>query len=104
MKKGRNIFWGVILVLSAVCIFMNAGGMLPEIGKFRLVATIILAALLIKNIVVFRISGVILPLTLILCLYKGEIGFISGISTRTIFIVGVILAIGLGFLFGKNQG
>lgn len=94
----------MILVLSAVCIFLNARGMLPEVGKFRLVVTIILAALLIKNIVVFRISGVVLPLTLILCLYKEEISFISGMSTWTIFITGVILAVGLGLLFAKNRG
>jgi hypothetical protein len=102
MEKGRKIFWGVFLILGAVCIFLDSVHLLPYISGFKLIITLILVALLVKNIVKFSFAGILIPLAFLVCLYREKIGL--HVSSWTILVVAVILSIGLELLAGKRNG
>lgn len=102
MSSGRKIFWGVFLVLGAVCMALDSIGKMPYISNFKLIAVIVLIAMIVKNIVRFSFTGVLIPLAFLFILFQKQIG-ITHVSAWIILIVAVALSAGLELLFGKKK-
>jgi len=104
MSRGKKIFWGVFLILGAVCIFLDSIGKLPQISFLKLLFTIILIALIVGNIVKFSIGGILIPAAFLMCLYRKDIALRTGFRFNPwiILIVAVLLSMGLNLLIRKN--
>lgn len=127
MKKfsGSNIFWGVVLICTAVLLIFNSlgvsvgyldGGGLPVV---RIVLGVLCAAWLITEIVKLRFARIFFPLAFILLLFEGEIASMLRVpgkdlySAWTILLCAVLLTAGVSLLthgrkrhvkIGKDDG
>lgn len=100
--KNRNLFWGIILILAAILIITNQLGFFISINPFRLIITIFLAITIIKNIPRLHFTNIILPLALLLILYKNDIG-LSNISSWAIFLSGCFASAGLSMIIKPRK-
>ena len=90
--KSKNWFWGIIFILSAVFVVASqTEGSFLEIGLLSVIATVLLAALLISSLIRLEIFGVFFPLAF---LYK--------ISWGELILTALLLSIGFSILFRKK--
>jgi len=100
--KNRNLFWGIVLICTAILIIINQLGFFISINPFRLIITIFLVIIIIKNIPRLHFTNIILPLALLLILYKNYIG-LSHISSWAIFLSGCLASAGLSMLIKPRK-
>ena len=127
MKRfaGSSIFWGVVLICTAVLLIFNSlgisvgyldGGGLPVV---RIVLGVLCAAWLITEIVKLRFARIFFPLAFILLLFEGELASMLHVpgkdiySSWTILLCAALLTAGVSLLthgrnrhfkIGKNDG
>ena len=118
MKRfaGSSIFWGVVLICTAVLLIFNSlgisvgyldGGGLPVV---RIVLGVLCAAWLITEIVKLRFARIFVPLAFILLLFEGELASMLHVpgkdiySSWTILLCAALLTAGVSLLtHGRNR-
>jgi len=100
--RNRNSFWGIVLICAAILVLTNQIGLFMPISPFRLIITIVLVVTIIKNIPKLRFANIILPLSLLLILYKDYIG-LSVISSWSIFLSGCLASAGLSMIIKPRR-
>lgn len=95
--KNRNLFWGILLILAAIFMITNQLGLFIAINPFRLIFTVFLVVIIIKNIPKLHFTNILLPLALLLILYKNNIG-LSNLSSWAIFMAGCLASAGLSMI------
>jgi hypothetical protein len=104
--SGTRVFWGVIFILAAAAIALNAMGIITIAGLspgdfFWTIALVIILVLSIPHMFWF---GIFFPLMGLLMIYAEPIGLdISGISRWVFFSVFLLLSIGFTILFRKRR-
>ena len=58
MKRRKEIFWGLLLILGAVLIMTSRTGFLHEIHLVRLILTIFLVGILVENLFQRSFGGI----------------------------------------------
>lgn len=101
MKK-TNITGGLILILLAVYLIINKLGLLPDVQWFRLLVTVFMGYLVVKNVPKINFFGIIMPLCILGCMYDEQLG-IEEITPWTLIGAGFFLSLGLGMMFKKNK-
>ncbi len=101
MKK-TNIVGGLVLILLAAYLILNKLELLPDIQWFRLLVTVFLGLVTLKNIPKLDFFWIIMPLCVLGCMYDTELG-IEAITPWTLLAAGFFLSIGLGMIFKKNK-
>ena len=100
MKKS-NLAGGCILILFAAYLILNKLGMLPDIAWFKLLVTILMGYLVVKNVPKVNFFGIIMPLCVIGCMYDKQLG-IEAITPWTLLLSGLLLSGGLAMIFKKK--
>ena len=96
----NNIFWGLILLLSAVAILVNRLGYFQAISFWSVAFNIVLAAILIKGIA--RGSfGTILFSIAFLVIVNDELLHLEAITPMPILLAALLGTIGLNLLFPR---
>lgn len=101
MKK-RNIFWGIIFLLVAVCILISELGYLPDINVFKLLLAAMLIAVIIQSIPRKDFAGILFPLAF-LCIIFDEVLNIDKLTPWPVLGIALFGSIGLSFLFPKKK-
>ena len=101
MKK-TNITGGLILILLAAYLILNKLELLPDVQWFRLLVTVLMGYIVIKNIPKLDFFWIIMPLCVLGCMYDTELG-IEAITPWTLLGAGFFLSLGLGMIFKRNK-
>ena len=93
MKK-KDIFWGLIFVFAAIFIIVDRLGYFPQIGIFKVVATIILISIMLKSLIHVRFSGILFPIAL-LCIIYADQWNITALTPGPVLVTALLASIGL---------
>lgn len=96
MKTGR-IFWGLALVLCALCLIFNQFAIFNTFGVWTIVFTILGAAVLLDGIFRLSMGKAVFGGAILLFLWKDMIG-LEDLSIWTIAIAAILLGSGLSIL------
>lgn len=98
--KNKNLFWGILLVLTAIFIVFDSLGYFNDIGIIKIIFTAILIGITIKGISHINFPLILFPLSFILILYSKELN-ISNLTPWPILFIALLLSIGLSLIFNK---
>lgn len=102
MKRGKEIFWGLLLILGAVFIIVNKMGYFQNIGVFTVIFTVFLAGILIENVLQRSFGGILFSLAFLGILYDKQLG-IESLTPMPILLVALLGTIGLNMIFKKER-
>lgn len=97
--KRQRWFWGIFFVLGAGILIASQMGWLSSyhFGTFTILATLFLAAILIKSILYFSVFGTIFSLAFLGILYANPLG-IDNLVPWTLLGAALLLSIGLSLI------
>lgn len=99
MRNRNGIFWGLFLLLSAAILVVSQLHLITYTFSFwTIVATILLAAVLIKSLVYYSIPGSVFSLAFLAILYAKPLG-ITALVPWTILGAALLISIGLSMIF-----
>jgi predicted membrane protein len=103
MTKGkiRNIVRGLALIAFAVCLLLSRSSYFTDVPMLRVGVTLLMAVLFIDQLLDKSFVGMSIPLGLITCLYRAELG-LGDIHYAIIMASFVLIGIGLNVIFGKK--
>lgn len=102
MKRGKNIFWGIALILCAVFIVVSKLGYFQGIGIFTVIFTIAIAAGLIDSVAHRSFGGILFCLAFLGILYDKQLG-IEALTPWPILGVALLGTIGLNMIFKSKK-
>lgn len=97
MRKGRNIFWGVLFLLGAVALLVGKLGFLQEFGFWTILCSVALLAITFEG-VVKKSWGMILFSLAFLATVNGKVLGIENLVPWTVLGVAFMGTIGLNML------
>ncbi|MBO4452804.1 MAG: hypothetical protein J5793_02600 [Clostridia bacterium] len=100
------IFWGVLLVLSAVLIILDATTEIfskNEINPLKIIIAVLMVSWAVFEIVKFRFANVVFPVAVIFGLFQANIFGKTVIPVWVLIIVTVLLVIGLNLIIPKKK-
>jgi predicted membrane protein len=105
---GKGVFWGVVFILAAVAIALNATGVIA-LGSLKsgdLFWTIVLLVILVLSLPHRFWFGIFFPLIGLFFIYAAPLGVdIRRVSLWVCFLVALLLSIGFSILFhGRGKG
>lgn len=98
--KNKNVFWGSILILTAIFIALDSFGYFNHIGIIKIVFTAILIGFAINGITKINFSMILFPIAFIFILYANELN-IADLTPWPILFITLLLTIGLSLIFDK---
>lgn len=103
MKRGRNVFWGILFILGAVFILLNKQGYFVDIGVGTVIFTIILAGVLVDSVVHRSFGGILFSLAFLCILYDEPLG-IEELTPWPVLTAALLGTIGFNMIFrGKKR-
>ena len=96
--KNRNWFWGFFFLLAAVFVIASQIGSFGQIGIFSIIATVLLAALVIQSIASRNFFGVFVPLVFVYVIYRQPL-HLAEISLWILLLAAVLASIGFSCIF-----
>ncbi len=112
MKRGmQNFFWGIVLVLCAVCLIGGQFDLFDGFGFWTVIGSILGGALCLDGILRFSIGQIVTGAAVLLYIWKDSIG-LEKLSLWTILAAAILLGCGLTMIFtplkrkwkGRNCG
>lgn len=115
MKRlsASKLFWGVIFILSAVLIILDAigaeMGFLNGIPVFRSIIVLLLVSVAVEQLIKRDFGGVFFPLAAAFMIYEAQIAkwlsleSSNIISNWLVLVVALLLTVGCYLLFGKKR-
>lgn len=97
MKKS-NIFWGLIIILFALCFLLSYTDFAPDIPFYKIFITMVLIYTTIKSIFDLNFFGILMSLALLGCLYDDLLK-ITAITPWPLLITAFLCSIGLNLIF-----
>ncbi|MDD3369375.1 MAG: hypothetical protein PHP50_10915 [Lachnospiraceae bacterium] len=101
MKK-RKTFCGLLLILAAVLVLLNATGILGDIHIWRLCLAIVMVALIVKSIPELEFGGILFPIAILCILYSDILG-LERLTPWPVLIAALLGSIGLDMMIGKKK-
>ncbi|MEY8518034.1 hypothetical protein AALC25_14245 [Lachnospiraceae bacterium 29-84] len=102
MKRRKEVFWGVLMVLGAISLLVNRMGMFPHISIIRVLFTIFLLGMLVENLVYKSFGGILFSLAFLGILYDRFLG-IENLTPIPILLAALLGTIGLNLIFKKKS-
>ncbi|NLK96210.1 MAG: hypothetical protein GX275_13665 [Clostridiales bacterium] len=99
--KNKNLFWGLFLIIIAICMLLDSFGYFHNIGLFKIAFTCILIAITVKGIKHISFPMMLFPIAFIGILYSNELG-INSLTPWPILIITLLLSTGLSLIFKKS--
>jgi len=99
--KGKNLFWGLLLILVAGLLIADQMGYLVGINTFKLAISVLLAPVIVISVVKTNFFGIFFPAAVLGIMYAEQLG-ITDFVPWPILLVALLLSIGLSLIFGKN--
>lgn len=99
--KNKNWFWGIFFLLSAIFVIGSQTGFFGRIGVLTLVATILLAALIVSSIIDRNFFGVFISLAFLYLIYQQPLHLIA-ISVWLLFVAAILASIGFSCIFNVH--
>lgn len=100
--RGKNVFWGVFFIAMAVIVVASKIGILPDVGVFSILASVILVWVVVDGIRHKNFYEMIFGTAFLLIIYDGPLG-IEKLTPWTILVAALFLSIGFSFLFGMKK-
>lgn len=100
MKK-QNVFWGLMMILTAILIILYQFELFPGIGVFDIVVTVIMIAVIIISARRINFWGIFFPLAVICIIFDNELN-ITGFTPWTILLSAFFLSLGLSLIFKRD--
>lgn len=112
-KRSQNVFWGIVLILTAVVLILDGIGY--ELGygikPWRIILGVVLTAWLISNIVKRHFADIFFPLAFMFIVFEKPIAHAIGradndlnlISNWVVLLAALLLTIGFGKIFKKSS-
>lgn len=97
MKK-RNVFWGLMLIFTAILLIFKQFGLFAGIGIFDIVLTVIMVGIIIKSIRPINFWGILFPLAIIGIIYDNQLG-ITNFTPWPILLIAFLISLGLTLIF-----
>ena len=102
MRKGKNIFWGLLFILGAVFILINRLGYFEGISIVTVIFTIIIAGALIDGIFHRSFGGILFSLAFLCILYDDLLG-IENLTPWPVLAAALCGTIGLNMIFKEKK-
>lgn len=99
MRK-RNVFWGLLLILTAILIIMNQFGLFLGIGVFDIVLTVVMVGIIILSIRRINFWGILFPLAIIGIIFDQELN-ITEFTPWPILVTAFLISLGLTLIFNR---
>jgi predicted membrane protein len=99
--KSKNLFWGAFLIIAAVLIIASQTVSFVHIGFWSILASVVLAAILIDSLVKLNFFGIFFPLALLYLIYWQPLNLFR-ISFWLLLLAAVLLSMGFSFLFSRH--
>ncbi len=100
--KMENIFWGILLVLSAVLIIVSQVVSFGSIGVWSILATVLLVAVIVSSMVRLEFFGIFVPFAFLYMIYAEPFG-LPMIQLWVLLIAAVLVGAGLSLIFKKKK-
>lgn len=100
MRRGKSIFWGVVLLLAAAAILLGRLGYLKGIGFWTVLFSACLISFLVKGIIRRKIGTILFSLAFLIIL-NDELLHLEAITPWPILGAALLGTIGLKMLFPK---
>ena len=97
MKK-RSVFWGIFFILATILLIASQLVSFTTINFWGLLATVVLAAIIIQSCIYRMWGGLFVPLSLIYLIFQTPLGW-PYIAPWILIIAAILLSIGFHFLF-----
>ena len=98
--RGKNVFWGVMLLAGAAALLLSRLGIVGDISFWPMLLSIGLLAILIKSIVKRSFEGILFPLAFLIIINDEQLG-LEAITPWPVLGAAVLGNIGLNLLFPK---
>jgi len=102
MKNKMNWFWGGFFILAAIFVIASQLGGFGEIGFASMLATVLLAAVLVKSVASREFFGIFICLALLYLIYQQPLGLME-ISFWLLLLAAILLSIGFSFIFHNHH-
>jgi predicted membrane protein len=100
--KNKNWFWGLFFLLLAVFVIGSQIEAFGEIGAMTVIATAILAALVIPSLFNRNFFGIFFPLAFLYMIYREPLE-LPDISSWQLLVAALLASIGFSILFGTHR-
>jgi hypothetical protein len=103
MKDSRikNILRGLAIIAFAVCLLLSKSNIITDVPMVRIAICIIMGLWAVEQIIEKQVVGASIPLGVIACLFREEIGF-GNVNYALIMFAFILIGVGLSFVFGKK--
>ena len=107
LNIGRKVTWGIIFIIAAVLIVLDALNVLPDIPIMKILFATVFTAWGIVSLIKLRFSQVFFPLAFAFMILESEIAPFIGqsadfISNWLVLLVALLLTIGFSLIFTKK--
>lgn len=96
--KHRNWFWGILFLLAAVFLIASQTTSFREIGALSILATVLLALVIIHSIVYRNFFGIFIPIALLYMVYTQPLQLII-ISPWLLISAAILASTGFSIIF-----
>ncbi|MCC8022392.1 MAG: cell wall-active antibiotics response protein [Clostridiales bacterium] len=96
--KLRNWFWGIFFLCSAVLVLVNQVAPFAGVGIFRLIFSLLLAAITIQSVFQLNFFGIFIPPAVIAILFSDAWG-LQAFTPWPVLIAALFASIGCSILF-----
>ena len=99
--KVRNVIRGLVLIAAAVCLLLSRSSYFSDYPMIKITISIIMALLFGQQLIEKSFLGMSIPLGVITCLYKTELG-LGDIHYAIVMLAFILLGLGLSIIFGRK--
>lgn len=100
--KGRKIFWGLFFVLAAVFVIISKLGIIPDIGLFSILITVLMIWILVEGVRHLNFFEILFPIAITCIVYDEQLG-ITELTPWTVLGAALLGSIGLSMLFHNRK-
>lgn len=102
--KGQvNLFWPTLIIGGGVMLLLKAFGIGEEFDAYRILGSLLLFALAIGSLVRFNFFMFLVPLSLVVYLWRTQLG-IADLNMKWLLAATVLISIGLSLIFRRKSG
>lgn len=99
--KSRNWFWGLFFLLAAVFVIASQIGSFGQIGILSILATVLIAAIIIHSALERNFFGVFMPFAFLYLIYRQPLHLVE-INLWLLLLSALLASIGFSFLFRSH--
>ncbi len=100
--KGKNIFWGLFLLISAALIIASQVTSFGTISAVSILATVFLAAIIISSVARMEFFGMFVPMAFLYMIYNEPLD-LPFIRPVILVVSAVLVSVGCSLIFKKRR-